>query len=88
MQEHARQRFLLSRRNHRNRLTQRPRRAQSRPAARMTYADHTDDLAIMRWFQDRGKELLEAAGARRIWAPPVQETAVGVHLPGTGSPLH
>lgn len=54
-----------------------------RPAARMTYTDHPQDLAAMRWFQDRGKELLDAAGARKVWAAPVQETTVGVHLLGT-----
>ena len=54
-----------------------------RPAARMTYTDHPDDLKVVRWFQDKGKELLDAAGAKKIWGPPVQETTVGVHLLGT-----
>ncbi|HEX7089867.1 MAG TPA: GMC family oxidoreductase [Longimicrobiales bacterium] len=54
-----------------------------RPVIRVTYRDHPDDLATMRFLQDRAKELLEAAGARRIWTTPVTETSTGVHLLGT-----
>ena len=54
-----------------------------RPALRLTYKDHPDDLQILRFFQDKGRELLEAAGARRVWANPVQEQNVAVHLLGT-----
>src|SRR3989449_9141140 len=37
------------------------------PAMRVTYKDHPDDLAMMRFLQDRAIEILEAAGARRTW---------------------
>jgi choline dehydrogenase-like flavoprotein len=54
-----------------------------RAALRLTYKDHPDDLKTMQFFQDKGKELLQAAGARRIWTNPIQETSVIVHLLGT-----
>jgi len=54
-----------------------------RPAILTTYRDHPDDLQTMRFFHDRSKELLEAAGAEEIWAPEVQETTLGAHLLGT-----
>src|SRR6185436_19152152 len=42
------------------------------PAARVTYQDHPDDLKMMQFMQARGKELLEAAGARQVWLRPVR----------------
>ena len=54
-----------------------------RPALRVTYHDHPDDLKTMRFLQDRSKDLLRAAGARRIWAPDVAPTTVAAHLLGT-----
>jgi choline dehydrogenase-like flavoprotein len=54
-----------------------------RPAIRTTYRDHPDDLAAMAFFRDRGEEILEAAGARRVWSDPVQEQILGAHLLGT-----
>jgi choline dehydrogenase-like flavoprotein len=54
-----------------------------RPAIRTTYRDHPDDLAMMQFFVDRGEEILEAAGARRIWSDPVQPQTLGAHLLGT-----
>ena len=53
------------------------------PAMRVTYKDHPDDLAMMRFLQDRAIEILEAAGARRTWRQPVQETTLAAHLLGT-----
>jgi choline dehydrogenase-like flavoprotein len=53
------------------------------PALRITYRDHPDDLATMRFMQDRSVELLEAAGAQRIWRAPIAETSIGAHLLGT-----
>jgi choline dehydrogenase-like flavoprotein len=53
------------------------------PAMRVTYKDHPDDLKIAKFFSDRGKELLEAAGAKKVWAAPVEEQQFGVHLLGT-----
>jgi choline dehydrogenase-like flavoprotein len=54
-----------------------------RPALRVTYRDHPDDLKTMKFMQDRGQELLRAAGAKRIWAPPVVPSTVAAHLLGT-----
>jgi len=33
------------------------------PALRLTYADHPNDLEMVKWFGAKGKELLDAAGA-------------------------
>jgi choline dehydrogenase-like flavoprotein len=54
-----------------------------RPAIRVTYRDHPDDLAAMQFFLDRSLEILDAAGAGRIWSEPVQEQSTGAHLLGT-----
>ncbi|HKP85907.1 MAG TPA: GMC family oxidoreductase [Blastocatellia bacterium] len=53
------------------------------PAVRVTYKDHPDDMKTMRFFQQRGLELLEAAGAKKKWSYPVFEQSFGVHLLGT-----
>ncbi|MGH7502203.1 MAG: GMC family oxidoreductase [Longimicrobiales bacterium] len=54
-----------------------------RPAIRVTYRDHPDDLSTMQFLQDRGREILDAAGADRIWVFPVQEQTLTAHLLGT-----
>ena len=36
------------------------------PAIRVTYRDHPDDLAMARFLQDRGVEIMDAAGALRV----------------------
>jgi choline dehydrogenase-like flavoprotein len=54
-----------------------------RPALRTTYRDHRDDLRAMQFMVDRSKELLQAAGARRVWAPGVGPQTGGAHLLGT-----
>jgi len=53
------------------------------PALRVTFKNHPDDLKTMKFFLDREMELLGAAGARKTWAVPVQETEFGAHLLGT-----
>jgi choline dehydrogenase-like flavoprotein len=53
------------------------------PALRMTYRDHPDDLKLTAWLYARATELLDAAGAKKVWAPPVQEQQFAVHLLGT-----
>jgi choline dehydrogenase-like flavoprotein len=53
------------------------------PAMRVTYKDHPDDLKNMKFFLNRGMELLEAASAKKRWAYPVEEQAFGFHLLGT-----
>jgi choline dehydrogenase-like flavoprotein len=54
-----------------------------RPALRITYADHPDDLAFARFMQARALDILEAAGAEKTWHPPVAEETIGAHLLGT-----
>lgn len=54
------------------------------PALRVTYADHPDDVAMMRFLQDRAAEILEAAGARRVWRmTPEQARSYITHMLGT-----
>ena len=53
------------------------------PAIRVTYKDHPDDLATQRFLQDRGAEILEAAGALRVTKAPVAPQTASVHLLGT-----
>jgi len=53
------------------------------PALRVTYKDHPDDLAIARFLQDRGAEILDAAGALRVTRAPVGDSSLAFHLLGT-----
>ncbi len=53
------------------------------PAIRVTYKDHPDDLATAKFLQDRSYEILEAAGAQKIWRDAIEESTAGVHLLGT-----
>jgi choline dehydrogenase-like flavoprotein len=53
------------------------------PGMRVTYKDHDDDLAIMRFLVEKARALLDAAGARRVWAGPVTAQQNGLHLLGT-----
>ncbi len=54
-----------------------------RPALRVTYEDHPDDLALATFLQDRCVELMEAAGATRVWRDPVVVQNITAHLLGT-----
>lgn len=53
------------------------------PAIRVTYTDHPDDLANARFLQDRGAEILEAAGALRVTKAAVIPQTSSTHLLGT-----
>jgi choline dehydrogenase-like flavoprotein len=53
------------------------------PAMRVTYRDHPDDLAFARFLQDRGVEVMQAAGAQQVWKGPVAEAPGSPHLLGT-----
>ena len=57
--------------------------AWGRPAIRVTYMDHDDDLAMAAWFEDRCSELHEAAGADKMWRFGVHPNTGGEHLLGT-----
>ena len=54
-----------------------------RPAIRVTYRDHDDDLATMQFMMDRATELLNAAGAKKVWHPEIVPQTIGAHLLGT-----
>jgi choline dehydrogenase-like flavoprotein len=54
-----------------------------RPSIVVTYKDHPDDLANIQFLQDKGAELLDAAGAQQIWQSPIGTSNFGVHLLGT-----
>jgi choline dehydrogenase-like flavoprotein len=53
------------------------------PAMRVTFKNHPDDLKTMSFLSARQMEILEAAGAQKSWAFPVEEVTVGYHLLGT-----
>ena len=53
------------------------------PAIRMTFADHPNDLKLYAYLLDRAMELLDAAGATRRWAYPLERAFPEVHLLGT-----
>lgn len=54
-----------------------------RPAIRMTYRDHDDDLSMAAFLQDRAMEILDAAGAKMAWREHVGPQAGSAHLLGT-----
>ncbi|WP_339670789.1 GMC family oxidoreductase [Dasania marina] len=54
-----------------------------RPAIRMTYQDHPDDLKNMAFFSNKAKELLTAAGTVSQWATPIEPSRFAAHLMGT-----
>jgi choline dehydrogenase-like flavoprotein len=54
-----------------------------RPAIRVTYRDHPDDLAMATFLQDHAMALLDAAGAVESWRYPVAPQTTGPHLLGT-----
>ena len=56
------------------------------PAIRVTFEEHANDMKLYQFMQDRGMELLDAAGATRQWVYPVQGDSPhlpAVHLLGT-----
>ena len=53
------------------------------PALRMTYRDHPDDLRFAHFLQDRGVEIMQAAGAIDVWREPIAESVNSPHLLGT-----
>jgi choline dehydrogenase-like flavoprotein len=53
------------------------------PAVRITYKSHPDDFGTRKFFSERSMELLDAAGALRKWALPIEDTTTAGHLMGT-----
>jgi choline dehydrogenase-like flavoprotein len=53
------------------------------PAMRITSKSHPDDVKNMEFFRQKSIEILEAAGAKKISAPPVGDSRGGAHNRGT-----
>jgi len=53
------------------------------PAMRVTYKMHADDMANMKFVLARQREILEAAGAKKIWDSGADDVIDSVHLMGT-----
>ena len=53
------------------------------PAMRITSSAHADDKKAMEFFRQKSIEILQAAGAKKVWAPPVNEARGGAHNRGT-----
>lgn len=53
------------------------------PAMRITLSSHPDDIKNMEFFRKKSMEVLEAAGAKKVWAPAVNESRGGAHNRGT-----
>ena len=53
------------------------------PAMRITSQSHPDDIKNMEFFREKSIEVLEAAGAKNITAPPVRDRTGGAHNRGT-----
>lgn len=53
------------------------------PALRVTYKRHPDDSAIMKFMIERQREILAAAGARRVWDGGADDLSYSVHHMGT-----
>ena len=57
--------------------------ALGRPAIRVTYRNHADDEKLQAFLQDRAVQILEAAGAKKVWREPIESPKGGPHLLGT-----
>jgi choline dehydrogenase-like flavoprotein len=53
------------------------------PAMRITSTSHPDDLKAMEFFTRKSVEILEAAGATKVWASPIRDARGGAHNRGT-----
>jgi choline dehydrogenase-like flavoprotein len=53
------------------------------PAMRITTTSHPDDFKAMEFFRKKSIEIFEAAGAKKVWAPPVNDSRGGAHNRGT-----
>ena len=55
------------------------------PALRVTFKNHPDDLKAMEFLADRQREILETAGARKVWfdTATLGEVTYSRHLMGT-----
>ena len=50
---------------------------------RITSTSHPDDIKALEFFTQKSVEILEAAGATKVWARPVRDSRGGAHNRGT-----
>src|SRR5438270_4553159 len=55
------------------------------PALRVTFRNHPDDIKTSEFLYERQKEILQAAGALKVWVDPTSmgEMTFSRHLMGT-----
>lgn len=53
------------------------------PAVRITFQNHPDDIATMKWLLERELEIFDAMGAKKFWAQPADSFSMSRHLMGT-----
>ena len=53
------------------------------PAMRITSTSHPDDFKNMEFFRQKSIEILQAAGATKVWANPVNDSRGGAHNRGS-----
>jgi choline dehydrogenase-like flavoprotein len=53
------------------------------PAMRITSKSHPDDIKCMEFFRQKSLEVLQAAGAKKVWAGQVNDSRGGAHNRGT-----
>src|SRR5579863_1810167 len=53
------------------------------PAMRITSSPHADDVKNMEFFRQKSIEVLEAAGAKKVWAPKMADSHGGAHNRGS-----
>lgn len=53
------------------------------PAVRITFSNHKDDIANMKWLLDREFEIFDAMDAKKVWAQPFDAFSTSRHLMGT-----
>jgi choline dehydrogenase-like flavoprotein len=53
------------------------------PAMRITSTSHPDDIKAMEFFRQKSIEILQAAGATKVWANPVNDSRGGAHNRGS-----
>ncbi len=53
------------------------------PAMRITSTSHPDDIKNMEFFRQKSIEILQTAGATKVWARPVSDSRGGAHNRGT-----
>ncbi len=53
------------------------------PAVRVTFDHHPDDVKNLEWLRGKQVEILDAAGAKKIWGPPAAVLDASAHLMGT-----